>query len=89
MTVQSTKRVKSQIVDQQECNQIDPDRSDIYQPTPEEIREACREIQAEWTESERARRARGQAGRERTNGVTTRRFAKILLDRSVWDGRAA
>lgn len=28
-----------------------------YLPSPEEIAAACREIQAEWTESERRRRA--------------------------------
>ena len=70
------------------ANQVDLDRDDIYQPTPDEIREACRMIQSEWTEAERARRARGQAGRQRTAVVTTRRFARILLDRSIWDGRA-
>ncbi|SFI76493.1 hypothetical protein [Planctomicrobium piriforme] len=69
-------------------DQID-ERDDVYQPTPEEIREACQAIQSEWTEAERARRARGQAGRQRAVVVTNRRFAKILLDKSIWDGRAA
>ncbi|WP_437203471.1 hypothetical protein [Planctomicrobium sp. SH664] len=32
-----------------------------YEPTPEEIRAACLEIQAEWTETERLRRGRGAA----------------------------
>lgn len=27
-----------------------------HEPTPEEIREACREIQSEWTKAERLRR---------------------------------
>jgi len=72
-----------------EVDQIDPGRADIYQPTPEEIREACLAIQAGWTESERARRARGQAGRIRQVSVTNRRFARILLDRSPWEGRVA
>jgi hypothetical protein len=65
------------------------ERDDIYLPSPEEIREACQAIQSEWTESERARRARGQAGRRRGVVVTSRRFARLLLDRSSWDGRAA
>jgi|GEM_PF-4185123 len=68
---------------------IDLDRQDIYQPTPEEIRAVCREIQAEWSEAERARRARGQAGRQRTPVVSPRRFAKITLENNVSDGRAA
>lgn len=87
MAVTSTKTTTEQ--DNRDGHQIDLDRVDIYQPTPDEIREACRAIQAEWTEAERARRARGQAGRQRTTAVTTRRFARILLDRSIWDGRAA
>ncbi|WP_437193893.1 hypothetical protein [Planctomicrobium sp. SH527] len=70
-------------------NQLTNERTDIYLPTPEEIQEACRSIQSEWTESERARRSRGQAGRQRTVAVTTRRYAKIHIDRSLWDGRAA
>jgi hypothetical protein len=65
------------------------ERDDIYLPSPEEIREACQAIQSEWTDSERARRARGQAGRRRGVIVTSRRFARLLLDRSSWDGRAA
>ena len=66
------------------------ERDDVYLPTPEEIRAACEEIQAEWTEAERGRRSRGQAGRPRTNVVAARRFSRLLLDpRPVVDERAA
>ncbi|WP_437207164.1 hypothetical protein [Planctomicrobium sp. SH664] len=57
------------------------ERDDVYLPTREEILASCREIQAEWTESERARRARGQAGKVRQIPVSSRRFVRILLDR--------
>lgn len=58
----------------------DDDRDGTYLPTPEEIRACCQEIQAEWTEAERMRRSRGQAGRPRTVSVTPRRYARILID---------
>lgn len=71
-----------------DVQQIDPNRDDIYQPTPAEIRELCLKIQNEWTESERARRSRGQAGRQRSVSVTPKRFVKISLDYGIWEGRA-
>jgi len=76
------------------CEKIDPaacewDRDDIYIPSPDEIRAACAAIQTGWTEAERARRARGQAGRQRTVPVSMKRFARMSLDRNGRDGWAA
>lgn len=69
--------------------QMECERDDIYVPSPEEIRKVCAEIQSGWTEAERARRARGQAGRQRTVSVSMKRFAKLMLDRNSRDGWAA
>jgi hypothetical protein len=69
--------------------EFETERDDVYLPTPEEIRAACSAIQAEWTEAERGRRSRGQAGRNRRVLVTSRRFARLLIDRRQWDDRAA
>jgi len=68
---------------------LECERDDVYLPSPEEIRELCAEIQAGWTEAERARRARGQAGRQRTVPVSAKRFARLVLDRNHRDGWAA
>lgn len=69
--------------------QLDADREDIYLPTPEEIRAACLVIQAEWTESERSRRARGLAGRVRGTPLPARCYTRLLIDRRSWDERVA
>lgn len=63
-----------------EAELCDDDRENMYLPSPEEIRAACAEIQAGWTESERMRRSRGQAGRPRQSSVTPRRYARLLID---------
>ncbi|WP_437225313.1 hypothetical protein SH661x_004010 [Planctomicrobium sp. SH661] len=68
---------------------IECERDDVYIPSPQEIRDLCAEIQSGWTEAERARRSRGQAGRQRTVPVSTRRFARLALDRNNRDGWAA
>ncbi|WP_437186935.1 hypothetical protein SH668x_000306 [Planctomicrobium sp. SH668] len=65
------------------------ERDDVYLPTQEEIQAACAEIQATWTEAERARRLRGQAGRQRNVTVTAKRFARLSVDRTGRDGWAA
>lgn len=68
---------------------IECERDDVYLPSPEEIRQMCAEIQSSWSEAERARRARGQAGRQRTVPVSSKRYAKMTLDRHHRDGWAA
>lgn len=65
------------------------EREDVYLPDPEEIQRICAEIQSEWTEAERARRARGQAGRQRSIPVAPCRFARLMLDKNNRDGWAA
>lgn len=61
------------------------DRDGTYLPSPEEIQQTCAEIQASWSESDRLRRARGQAGRTRQTVVTPRRFARLLIDFGDYD----
>lgn len=68
---------------------IECERDDVYLPTPQEIQELCAEIQANWTEAERTRRSRGQAGRQRSVPVSSKRFARMALDRHHRDGWAA
>jgi len=68
---------------------VEHERDDVYLPSPEEILEVCAEIQSEWTDAERARRARGQAGRQRTVPVSAKRFARLALDGNNHDGWAA
>lgn len=58
----------------------DEDDSATYRPSQEEIREACREIQQGWSESDRRRRATGQSRRERTPCVSARRYARLAID---------
>lgn len=61
--------------------EIDADRDDVYLPSPGEIAAACAAIQSEWSETERARRARGMAGQPRGAKVLDKQFVRLLLDR--------
>jgi hypothetical protein len=67
----------------------DEDDSATYLPTPEEIREACQEIQAGWSEADQRRRATGQSRRERTPCVSARRYARLAIDVNDRDDWAA
>lgn len=49
----------------------------IWEPTTEEIRETCRQIQATWSPEERARRSRFYSGGFDLPGVR-------LIDTSEW-----
>lgn len=60
---------------------FEPDRDDVYLPSPREIAMACAEIQAGWSETERARRARGMAGQPRGQKLVERQTVRLLLDR--------
>jgi hypothetical protein len=53
------------------------DQVPAYEPTPEQIREACMEIQAEWTPAERRRRANQRSERMMQRYVSSRR---IVID---------
>ena len=55
------------------------DQVPAYEPTPEQIRDACSEIQKDWTPAERRRRSNQRSERMIQRYVMTRR---IVVDHS-------
>ncbi len=56
------------------------DQVPAYEPTPEQIRQACLEIQSEWTPAERRRRANQLSERMLQRQVAPRRIVVDHLD---------
>jgi hypothetical protein len=51
-----------------------------YEPTPEEIREACLFIQREWSPAERRRRSNQRTERQLSRGFTEGRIRQVRSD---------
>jgi hypothetical protein len=73
----STKKTAAQVMAEQRP---------LYEPTPEQIRAACAEIQKGWTEAERRRRSNQRSTRWVQESTMQRRIAvEVFDDRAMLD----